>query len=375
MLRVMDDNRPLNRPSPWARAALLGLTAIAASAVRGPAQAPEAKETVQADNVPPFDVSHVPARANLLFAIRPAAVLAQPGMRPVAERFNGPVSDLLKELAFPSDRRMFPQDIEQIVIALAGAPTPPQPGQPAEPDGPRQFIMQYSVLIRMTHDFDWPGVIRAGAAAAKVEEREVRPGLFRVSGTDRAYYLQVVDRRTMCALEGPYLSITDSTDQLLERSKPAADPAAAWGPAWAKARRAAAVVALDNRTSFWTDMAGLSELGPNMLNAIGRPSQIVACLDLAENVTAHVHMTADERFPGQRRANLDALAVQLLAGVKGNPAPGAVITSSLLTGRSITRDGTTDSAELCLAENGVPVKLSTLLLGLELPHTTREHAP
>ena len=373
MLRVTEDSRPLSRATRWGLVAVLGLAAFAASAVRGPAQAPAAGAAVPADDVPPFDVSHIPANSNMLFAVRPAAALAKPGMKPVADRLDSLIATELKQIGIPPNLSVTFQEIEQIVVAGEGRKVTPLASLEYEADGPSQGIFAETVLIRVTHDFDWPAVIRAGAAAAKAQVREVKPGLFCVTGK-MDFYFRVVDRRTLICppVGGP--KGRGNVEALLSRNEPAADPAAAWGPAWAKAQRSAAVAAVDNRKGFWTDTSGPNKPGPNLLTAIGRPSHMIACLDLADKATAHVYMTADEKTPGQKRADLDALAVMVLAGLDSEPAePWAVIASKFLTGRTITRNGATEIAELRLAEDGVPVPLVNLLLmGLEMAHVPQE---
>ncbi len=370
MLRVTDDNRPLNRPTRWALAAMLGLTAFAASAVRGPAQVPAAiGAIVGTDGPPPFELSHVPARANCLVAFRPAAVLARPGMKPLADRFNRILTMQFRDLGIPAESSVPVHEIEQVVSSWVGEVLPPQPGRAAKADEPTHGFNADTVLIRMTHDFDWPAIIRTGAAAFKANVREVRPGLFRVAGADQAIYFRVVDRRTLCVFVFGLASTFDETDKLLGQLKPAKNPAEAWGPDWPRAQGAAAIIAFDNRRRYWTDDLAAKKLNaPAALRAaLGHPAHAIACLDLAENATAHVYMTADESAPGQKRCDLEALAGELAKGLcaNGNPTSSGVIALFFLSNSTVTRDGTTDIMELRMKEGGVPVKLARLFLELE----------
>ena len=365
MLRVTDGGRPLSRAARWGMGGILVAAALAASALRRPGEPPAA--VAPANEVPPFDISHVPASANQLFAIRPAAVLARAGTKTIADRFSWMLAENLKAAGFPSDVSVPVQEIEQIVVALEGKKLPPPSGNERKVEGPQQVEMLSTVLIRMTHDFDWSAVIRSGATALKAAPQEVRPGLFRVTAHNLFLHFQVVDPRTLCLLAGEGLPRV-TTEELLAQMKPAADPAAAWGPAWPKANRSAAVMAFDNRKAFWTSISGPSRPGPNLLTAIGQPGNAIGCLDLADNVTAHVYVTADEHVAGQKRANLEDLAAQLLSGFRRGSEPSGVIATSMLNHRTITRDGNTDIAELRLKEGGKPVQLANLLLMLDLPH-------
>ena len=259
------------------------------------------------------------------------------------------------------------QEIEQMVVTAEGRSEPLPLGRGSKPGEARPGIHTGAILIRMTHDFDWPAVVRNGAAAFKAEVKELKPGLFRVVGTE--FYFHVLDRRTL--LFNP----EGDTESLVAGHKPAADPAAARGPAWAKAQRSAAVIAFDNRKGFWTDFHGPAQPGPNLLTVLGRPSHIIACLELADEAMAHVYITADEKVQGQKRCDLNALVEMLLTGVRPNPEPSAEITRRFLDNRSIMRDGTSDIAELRMKEDGKPVPLANLLQMIDLPRSVKENSP
>jgi beta-lactamase regulating signal transducer with metallopeptidase domain len=375
MLRITDDSRLLGRATRWSLMAVLGLAAFGASAVRGPAQATTGEATVKVEDVPPFEISQVPANSNMLFAFRPAAILAKPGMNPLADRFNRAIAAESKAVGFPANMAVTIQEIEQVVVSGEARKASPPPGRDWKPDEPQQGIYEDTILIRMTHDFDWPAVIRAGAAAFKAEMTKGRPGLYRVVTGGCAFYFQIMDRRTMCCITKDQFPPKDGgEDAALARAKPAADPAAAWGPAWAKAQRAASVVALDNRKEFWTTVSGPTKPPAELLASIGRPRHVVACLDLADTVAAHLYMTADDSAPNQQRAKMDALAVAMLAGLRDVPTATVTqrtairIMREMLNGRSVRRDGTTD-----IAEFRSPAKLADLFLNVDLPGAVEEH--
>jgi beta-lactamase regulating signal transducer with metallopeptidase domain len=378
MLRVTDDNRPLSRATRWGLGVVLGLVAFGASAVRGPAQGPVATGglAVDAADIPPFDVSQVPACSNLLMALRPAAVLTRPGMKPFADRLNRQIAAASHEAGFPLDVLVPLNEIEQIVMASEGRKMSPPPGRAWKPDEPQHAVMLNLILVRMTHNFDWPAVIRSGATAFKAEVSEVKPGLFRVAGKVLTMHFRVVDPRTICLLDFESVPKNGSIDALLAQMKPAADPAAAWGPAWPKAERAAAVMAYDNRKGFWKESASPGIISAQLTAALGRPTHVISCLDLVDAVTAHLYATTDATGSADQRPKLDAFAVAALANceagatqTKGQDVACRIIREAL-EGRSIRRDGTTD-----IAEFRSPAKLADLLAVIDFPEVVEERSP
>ncbi len=377
MLRVTKDNLPLNRATRWGLTAMLGLAAFGTSAIRGPAQGPIITGALaDAADVPPFDLSQVPACSNLVVALRPAAVLARPGMKPFADRLNRLIAAASREAGFPLDVLVPVNEIEQIVMAHEGILMPPPPGREWKPGEPKHAVLVNSTLVRMTHNLDWPAVIRTGATAFKADAREIQPGLYRVTGTVLTLHYRIVDPRTICLLDFESQPKNASIDALLARMKPAADPAAAWGPAWSKAQRAAAAMAYDNRKGFWKESAGPGLVSTQMCSALGKATHAIVCLDLADTALAHLYVTAEESATEQQRAKLDLLATVALTGLQAKPVEtegertAMRIVRELLEGRSIRRDGLTDVAEF-----RSPAKLADLLAALDFPEVVEQRSP
>jgi beta-lactamase regulating signal transducer with metallopeptidase domain len=373
MLRVTEDNRTVSQAARWGLASLLIGAALCASAVRGPAQQPAAATAV---DVPPFDISHVPANSNMLFAFRPAAILAKPGMKPLADRYNRVIANAMKDAGLAPEIKFSVEEIEQIVMAGRGMKASPPPGREWRADEPQNMLTEASILVRMTHDVDWLAMIRAVAATFGGEVREIRPGIFRVAD-DTVIYVQVIDRRTICIPGQAHPTSHNDLDAALAELRPAANPAAAWGPAWEKVRRAGVALALENRTGYWTDYSGPIKEWTAVMRAIGRPSHVIGSLDLADTVTAHLYATVDDTTSDPKRANLDAVAVAMTDGLgevndggKDHKLTARRIMLELLKGRSIQRVDNMDIAEFHSA-----AKLAEFLTNVDFPFVAEQRTP
>src|SRR5207244_11806174 len=99
-------------------------------------------------------------------------------MKEVADRRNRQFAEVLRPADLRIDFRIPLHEIEQVVCAGEGRRMSPPPDRDWQPGEPKNALLLHSVLIRMTHDFDWPALPRSVAAALKTDVREVRPKLF-----------------------------------------------------------------------------------------------------------------------------------------------------------------------------------------------------
>jgi beta-lactamase regulating signal transducer with metallopeptidase domain len=241
MLRVTDDGRPLGRAKQWTLTAVVVAAALAASAVRGPAQSPAESTAKPATEAPPFDLTALPANVKGVFAVRPAALAAIPGMKPVIENLSRSLKAALNDLELAPGIELPLEQIEQAVFTLDVSEIS-DADRKRNGNEARHSLTAGVSLIRMTHDFDWAAKIRKLSPAVKVEE--CKPNHFRCEA-------KVV---------GPIpfdLVVRDFRTLIMESGKSGNEPdATRWGRAWGEVCREPIAVAFDNRDGHWAKAIG-----------------------------------------------------------------------------------------------------------------------
>jgi beta-lactamase regulating signal transducer with metallopeptidase domain len=354
MLRVMEDSRPLGQAARWGMGLLLVAAALGASAVRGPAQAPAPADggvQAMAEDVPPFDLSYVPPSAAGFMAIRPAALLSRPEMRPIAERWNrqfkaecraagfGPAFDIpldaIEQVVGPMELKVYTDEELKKMYTEEQRKKDPQP--------PRHAVMMGLTLIRMNRDFDWPATLKAAAPLAQVTE--VKPGVFECRAPafgPQTLTIHIPDRRTLVCSFFP--------GQAVNRD---AEAAKRWGPVWKSVEHAGLVEVLDNRDGRWTDSFKDEPDAAPVLAVLGRPAHIAVGLHWGECVAATFAVdyagAPANTGPGHeteaiRRTLRDELARQ------SRPAGAAdktlhAVADEMLKSAAIRRDGKLVTAE------------------------------
>jgi hypothetical protein len=337
MLRVMDDGRPLGWAANWGMGFLLVAAALGASAVRGPAQAPTPTDggTPPVAELPPFDLSYISPSACGFVAIRPAALLSRPEMRPVVERWQRLFKAACREEGLNLD---IPLDaIEQVIGPVE------LKHYPEAPLGERHAILMGPALVRMNRDFDWAAALKA--LAPQVQVTEVKPGVFECRGAAIAPYavtFHVTDRRTIVVPMEPG-SAVNRHDTNADR----------WGAAWKQVERTGLALVFDNRHGHWTTSLADDADIASLLAALGRPAHVALGLHWGEQVAvtcaadytdepANTDPTADPE--AVRRTLRDELARQPKPAGAANTMLYA-LADGFLKSATVRRDGKLVTAE------------------------------
>jgi beta-lactamase regulating signal transducer with metallopeptidase domain len=343
MLRVTEDGRPLGRAVRWGMAGLVVAAALGASAVRGPAQppAPAGGETPAADEAPPFDLSYIPPSSVGFVAVRPAALLGRPEMKPIAERWDRLFKAECRTAGLGPEFDI-PFDAVEQVIAPMELKILTEEERKKNPHGERHAIMMTLALVRMNRDFDWPATLKALAPLVKVTE--VKPGVFECRASvlgPQTMTLHVTDRRTLVFSLFPGGTV-DRHDE----------SAARWGAAWKQVERAGFAFVYDNRDGRWTDsLADDADLAP-FLAALGRPAHLALGLYWGERVavTCAADYAAEPAAAGDRDA--EAIRRTLLKEFARQSKPAGTadkmlhgLVDELLKSYTVRRDGKLVTAE------------------------------
>ncbi len=366
MLRVTDDGRPLGRAVRWGMAGLLVLAALGASAVRGPAQAPadEApRPGAAAAELPPFDLSYIPPNAIGFIAVRPAALLSRPEMKPVAERWRLLFQGVCRLAGLGPDFDIPFDAIEQVVGPMELKVYTVEERK-KNPHGEGHAVVLGLAFIRMTRDFDWPAVLKSLAPLAQVTE--VKPGVFECRAAafgPQTLILHAIDRRTLVfsLLPGGAVNRHDEN-------------AARWGAAWRAVERAGFVQVFDNRDGRWTDdsLANDADLAP-FLAAIGRPAHLALGLHWGEQVAVTCAVDyAEEPADADVTRRAEALR-RTLEGPSRERKPAdardkllSELERELLTSLNVRREGKLVTAEARGAKKWVDL-LQALTPGEDAP--------
>jgi BlaR1 peptidase M56 len=305
MLRVTDDERPLSRAVRWSLAVLLVAVAVGASAVRGTAQGPPAAAP-PAGELPPFDLSLVPAKADGVVLIRPAALLGRPEMKPLADCWNGLLAAYFREWGFGPDFTFSLAEIEQAVGPFE-LKTLSAAERKQNPNGEGHAVVMGLTAIRMMPGFDWPAKLKSLPPALGV--KEVKPGVYELRVPNlgpNPQTLHVPDARTLVLTESG--QAPSSPD----------DSAARWGATGRHVQRAGLAVLLDNRRGLWT--GSMSSDPAALAAAIGKPILVTYGLNWGERVSVTVAAEYAEAPKGadveRRVAALRELAGAALAAHK-----------------------------------------------------------
>jgi hypothetical protein len=308
MLRAR--NRTPERPAPPVRRALtvallLG-SAVAVSALRGPARGAEGEppaagrffaggfQTLHdsrdselrrtAGREPaPFDLSYAPRDgAQGVVAFRPAAFYSRPGMKPYARRKNREIAAILQKLAGPRATLGLPVEaIEQVTAGAYLIPTK---------DGHQDTaFMLRCIMVRATRPFDW-----------KNQLQTLAPKLTEVSCAGKVYYKASVKKLAFLGPEVCYFIpddrtiVFDSSEKSLRRllrGGRQAPPAFARTPAWKRVERGLLAVGMDNRDKSWGKNLKHDKKGRDILPFVRNINTVVFGLDFGEKCVLETFLT------------------------------------------------------------------------------------
>jgi Zn-dependent protease with chaperone function len=315
MLCVTDDGRPTSWAVRWGLAGLVVLTALGASAVRGPAQGPVPVPPQPAaasavgggatdESMPPFDLSYVPPGAAGVLAIRPAALLGRPEMKPVVESWNRAFKAACQSVGLTPDFDIPFDTVEQIVAPIELKTYTDEEmkklysEQQLKENPPRHAVMTSIAMVRLNRDVDGPAALKALASLLAVSQgqpgtteaslaaadgktvavqvTEVKPGVFECRGPlfgPQPMMCHVADRRTLVFSLVPGQVPTRDTEG-----------AKRWGGVWKQVEQAGFVQIFDNRNGRWTDsLAQEPDFGP-LAAVLGRPDHLALGVHWGEGV-------------------------------------------------------------------------------------------
>lgn len=271
MLRVTDGGRTLSKGARWGLAAVLIGAALAASALRGTAEAPARAEPPAAE-LPPIDFSYVPEKCDGVFVLRPAALLGRPEMKPLVEKWNGLLAAAQRQLGITVavDIATIEQVVGPFELKTMSDEEVKKAGRPE-----RHSVIMALAMVRMTRDYNWPELFKALAPA--VEVKEIKSGTFEcrcLAFGPHPMTVYTPDARTLVlALPGRAVSRTDSSSEH-------------WGAAWKRVERAGYVVLIDNRAGLWTRSLAEDKQAAPAVAALGEPAHLAFGLNWGERVTA-----------------------------------------------------------------------------------------
>src|SRR5262245_47439971 len=169
MLRNTEGARPISRAvRGLTLAVLIGSTLIVA-ALRGPAREPATPPAATAE-FEPFDLSYLttgPDGTHAIACVRPAVLLAQPGMDAHAKLMRSEVAAFLKQQGRELPAGLTLADVDQVVADIQINI------QASGEKGKRSLTCGTThLMIRMKKDVDWVKVLRALFGAVEVKKQD-----------------------------------------------------------------------------------------------------------------------------------------------------------------------------------------------------------
>jgi beta-lactamase regulating signal transducer with metallopeptidase domain len=276
MLQFTDDARPLTRA---ARAALMGAVVaigLSVSAVRGPAEPPAA--SAAAANRPAFELGYLPEKVDAFIAIRPAALLGRPDMKPVLDVVSAALNSTFTALGLPANAISL-DDIEQI-IGPVELKTLPEEQRKKMPNGEGHSISMGVVFVRMKVDFDWPALLRAMPKWMSVTDKG--NGLFEIRSAllgPEPMTLRVLDKRTIVGSDASEAVAADRRADITKRFG---------SKLLAEVNRAGLAIVVDNSSAKWTDSLKDRPDSAPVAEILDNPARLALCLNLTPTVTGHI---------------------------------------------------------------------------------------
>ena len=300
MLRNMEMTRPLPRVARAAALAALAASALLASALRGPAVPPAPKPAPAGQEAEPFDLSYLGAGedSHAVLGVRPAVLLAQPGMDVYAKAMRDQLGVALKSMGRTMPEGLSVADVDQIVadvdIKVQGEGGK---GKCALMCGSRHL------MIRMKCDVDWPKVIAALLGEDKTVKQDghtIHVVKSPILGPGELGLWQI-DARTLLMVQKK-----DDTFVIpVKRAKPAFN----LGPAWKQVEHCAFAIGYDNRGGQWAKEFApeTTDLGP-AFRMIGQTESICLGLRFADGIEGQVYLVN----PGEAQARSCTEAIHAL---------------------------------------------------------------
>jgi hypothetical protein len=248
--KTVTPERPSSRPRRALTLALLVATALGVATLRSPAQMDEPQTTAAApaksvEQLPPFDLSFLPADTLGAVCLRPAVVLGRPELRQALDVINLGFSLMSRGPGMPDGLSVRLEDIEQIVC------TPWIKTDKNKKKGPQSAFLLGLTMVRMVKDFDWkaqvkklaPDVEEVAYAGKTYLKLPRSPAFFAIENSKAAFYCYVPDARTLVIDTEPNLR------RLLDGKRET--PPRAWTEDWKRVERSAIAIALDLQDKGW----------------------------------------------------------------------------------------------------------------------------
>lgn len=222
-IEMLRDHKPHRQPaaSPafrTATCAILAALGLAVAGYRG-AEAPRAAHAQpasepaagRADHMP-YDLTFVPAATDILVAVRPAEITAEPALRPLVDVIKN-LHDARLAFDLPLD------DLEQVVMVWLRS-------TPARGRGPSSGVGRPSaIILRAAKPRDWSAVVTQFLGESEPVELDGRACRRSLRGSERFCTLAADDRTVIFATE------TDLRFLIQTSGRPARH---AWDEAWSR---------------------------------------------------------------------------------------------------------------------------------------------
>jgi beta-lactamase regulating signal transducer with metallopeptidase domain len=294
MLRNMEEARPLSRALRGLTLAVLIVSTLTVAALRGPAREPTPAPPAAQNE--PFDLSYISGDTHAIACVRPAALLAQPGMGDYAKLMRAELVKALTAKGHQMPDGLTLSDIDQIVadvqlqVALSG-----QKGQRSLSMGSGHF------MIRMKNDVDWLKTLKALFGDVEIKTQDAHT-IYRVKAAGfwpGPIPLFAIDARTL-------VMVREEKDTFVIPAKSAKTFADRLGPTWKQVERSAFAMAYDNGDGYWT-----KHLEPEVKDVTGTADMLKnaksLCLGLAVDGGIDADLFVGVNDAAAAKAEIDAL--------------------------------------------------------------------
>jgi beta-lactamase regulating signal transducer with metallopeptidase domain len=264
---------------------LLVAVALVATAVRTPLAPADDRETplarVVAQEQPrpveaPFDLTHVSADAVGIVAIRPAAILAQEEIQPLASPIRAAMAPMLAKAA---DAGITPDSIDQVLYVQLRTSLESLSGTPES-----KLKMGY-IVVRTKAKLD--AATAVGALGGKT-----KPGLH----SNRSYTLLEVDAKHQCAIYQPdgqtvIIAMEETLHRILDQPSKG-DVKHGWAEAWQGVNRSHFALAFD--VAYVRDLLGPIMAGNEMLELTMLAAPVAPIWEGARSVSMGMNIVGDQ---------------------------------------------------------------------------------
>lgn len=233
----------------------LTLGLLAATALRGPAQAqtPTPESAAPSVNLPSpthVDLNYLPPSARGVYSIRPAALMARPGMKPYAVLVDVALDQFFRQASSGTPSPLHTSEIERIVGTVTVQSTN------SRPDNQSSLMLSLQV-IRTVAPIDWKK--RLSTLFPKAREVPCKGGVYyTVALSDTPWVTafaspQEANRPLACYFPDDRTLVLDSEERIRSRlaGEAVEGPTGPWVDDWKQAAESLIAVAHDARDKKW----------------------------------------------------------------------------------------------------------------------------